>query len=111
MVFTSIGSFPYDILILAQGCSTNFFGNDQIAKHSFPLKPPTKPSLFENYILQIFEDVLSADEHEREYLMNLVIVGAGPTGVELSGAFSEIKQFNLPKDYPKIDFSRLAIRN
>ncbi len=109
MVYTSIGSFPYDLLILAQGCSTNFFGNDQIAKHSFPLKTTYEAIAIRNHILQIFEDVLSADEQEREYLMNLVIVGAGPTGVELSGAFSEIKQFNLPKDYPKIDFSRFKI--
>jgi NADH dehydrogenase len=52
---------------------------------------------------------LSAGEEEREYLMNIVIVGAGPTGVELSGSFAEIKSNILPKDYPHIDFRDLKI--
>jgi NADH dehydrogenase len=62
-----------------------------------------------NHILQTFENIISAGITERESLLNLVIVGAGPTGVELAGAFSEIKRYILPKDYPGIDFSKFNI--
>ncbi len=106
---TSIGDFKYDILVIAIGCETNFFGNKEIEKHAFTLKSTYDAITIRNHILQIFENVISAEETEKEALLNLVIVGAGPTGVELSGAFAEIKQHILPKDYPKIDFSKFNI--
>jgi len=108
-ISTTIGFFEYDILVLAMGCKTNFFGNAEIEKNVFTLKSTYEAITIRNHILQIFEDIISADEKNKEALLNLVIVGAGPTGVELAGAFAEIKEYILPKDYPKIDFSRFQI--
>lgn len=106
---TTIGSFNYDFLVIATGCKTNFFGNQHLEKNTFSLKTTYDAIKIRNSILQSFEDLLSIDEHEKEYLLNIVIVGAGPTGVELAGAFAEIKRNILPKDYPLIDFKDLKI--
>jgi len=108
-VKTRIGDFTYHYLVIAIGCSTNFFGNGNIAANSFTLKSTYDAITIRNHILQTFEDIISANEQEREALMNLVIVGAGPTGVEMAGAFAEIKQHVLPKDYPGIDFTAFKI--
>jgi NADH dehydrogenase len=109
IIITTIGDFEYDVLILAMGCKTNFFGNTQIEKHAYTLKSTYEAITIRNHILQTFENIISAEEKNKEALFNLVIVGAGPTGVELAGAFAEIKEYILPKDYPKIDFSRFKI--
>jgi len=106
---TSIGGFHYDILVIAIGCKTNFFGNENIKKHSYTLKTTYEAIAIRNHILQTFENIISANETEKESLNNLVIVGGGPTGVELAGAFAEIKKFVFPKDYPGIDFSKFQI--
>lgn len=108
-VITTIGEFGYDYLVIAAGCTTNFFGNTVIQKNSFTLKSTYDAITIRNHILQTFEDIFSAKEDERESLLNLVIVGAGPTGVELSGAFAEIKKDVLPNDYRGIDFSKFNI--
>lgn len=109
IVYTSIGEFSYDILVIAIGCKTNFFNNKNLEEHTYGLKTTYDAIKIRNRILQGFEDVLSQGEEEKEYLLNLVIVGAGPTGVELAGAFAEIKKNILPKDFPHIDFKNLRI--
>lgn len=108
-IITSIGEFEYDYLIIAIGCKTNFYGNSNIEENSFTLKTTYDAISVRNHIILTFEKIISATEEEKESLLNLVIVGAGPTGVELSGAFAEIKRNILPKDYPGIDFSRFKI--
>ncbi|MBL7917982.1 MAG: NAD(P)/FAD-dependent oxidoreductase [Bacteroidia bacterium] len=108
-VNTTIGDFAYDYLVIAIGCSTNFFGNENIAKNALTLKSTYEAINIRNHILQVFEKIISVPEHEKEAFLNLVIVGAGPTGVELAGAFAEIKKYILPKDYPGIDFSKFNI--
>lgn len=108
-IHTSIGTFSYDFLVIAIGCKTNFFGNDEIASHAFSLKSTYEAISVRNHILQTFERIISAEPEEKERLMNTVIVGAGPTGVELAGAFAEIKRNVLPNDYPKIDFSKFNV--
>lgn len=106
---TSIGAFDFDYLVLAMGCKTNFYGNQSIAEHALTLKTTYDAIYIRNHILQTFEDIISARDDDKEGLLNMVIVGGGPTGVELAGAFSEIKRNILPKDYHKIDFSKLRI--
>jgi NADH dehydrogenase len=106
---TTIGEFFYDYLVIAIGCTTNFFGNDEIRSHAFTLKTTYDAINIRNHILQTFEDIISAEASDREGLLNLTIVGAGPTGVELAGAFAEIKNNILPKDYPDIDFTHFII--
>jgi len=106
---TSIGEFPYDYLVIAIGCTTNFFGNESIKQNALTLKSTLDAINLRNHILQRFENITSANEEVNQSLYNFVIVGAGPTGVELAGAFAEIKKDVLPKDYRGIDFSRLNI--
>jgi len=108
-ITTSIGDFDYDYLVIAIGCKTNFFGNEIIKENSLTLKSTYDAITIRNHILKTFENIISASEEEKQSLFNFVIVGAGPTGVELSGAFAEIKLDVLPKDYRGIDFSRLNI--
>lgn len=106
---TSIGKMDYDYLVLATGCKTNFFGNNEIEEHTFTLKSTYDAISIRNHILQTFEDIITASDEEKESLLNLVIVGAGPTGCEMAGAFIEIKKNILPKDYHRIDFSKLKV--
>ncbi len=108
-VVTNIGSFTYDYLVIATGCKTNFFGNKEIKKNAFGLKTTFDAIKLRNHILYNFERAISATDDEKESLLNIVIVGGGPTGVELAGAFSEIKKNILPKDYPLINFDNLRI--
>lgn len=109
LIITTIGEFNYDYLVVAIGCKTNFFGNENIEKNSFTLKTTYDAITVRNHILQTFEKIISASDQEKESLFNIVIVGAGPTGVELAGSFAEIKNNILPKDYHKIDFKNLNI--
>ncbi len=108
-IITDIGEFPYDSLVLAMGCKTNFFGNSEIENNAFTLKSTSEAISIRNHVLTTFEKIISSNPDEKMPLLNLVIVGAGPTGVELAGAFAEIKHHILPKDYPKIDFSKFNI--
>lgn len=109
LIKTTSGEFYYDYLVLAIGCRTNFFGNVNIRNNTFSLKTTYDAITLRNHVLQNFEDILSAKDEEKQAYLNLVIVGAGPTGVELAGAFAEIKKNILPKDYPGIDFSKFRI--
>lgn len=108
-VVTDIGDFSYDYLVIATGCTTNFFGNQEIAGKAFPMKSTTEAMALRNRILMNFEDALQAKGDDLEAIMNIVVVGGGPTGVELSGAFAEMKKNVLPKDYPDMDFSKLQV--
>lgn len=109
IVTTTLGDYNYDYLVIAFGCTSNFFGNQNIEKYSYPMKSIPEALQLRNHILQNFEDVLIAKPEEIEGLMNFVIVGGGPTGVELSGALAEMKKNVLPKDYPEKDFSNLNV--
>lgn len=110
LIETSMGEIRYDELIIATGCKTNFFGNDDLEKYTMAMKSTQQTIHIRNSILTKFEKMMFVhNEQEKEELMNLVIVGAGPTGVELSGAFAEMKTKILPRDYPQFDFSELRI--
>lgn len=106
---TTIGSFAYDYLVIAIGCTTNFFGNSEISRNAFTLKTTYDAINIRNHILQTFENTISTQENKRDSMQTLAIVGAGPTGVELAGAFAEIKNNILPKEYPDIDFLKFRI--
>jgi len=106
---TSIADFDFDYLVIAFGATTNYFGNEQIEKFSFPMKSVPEAIQLRNRILQTFEDALTVNTADLQPLMNFVIVGGGPTGVELAGALAEMKKNILPKDYPDKDFSKLTI--
>lgn len=102
-------SITYDHLIIATGCKTNFFGNQQISENAFSMKTTQESIDIRNKILFSFEKEIFARPEDKQAWMNIVIVGGGPTGVELSGAFAELKKDVLPKDYHNIDFSKFNI--
>jgi len=109
-VITDIGEFEFDVLVIATGADTNFFGNQNLIDNAFPMKSTVEALQLRHRLLHNFEDALSVkDELELQRLMNIVVVGAGPTGVELSGAIADMKRFVLPKDYPELDFSKMKI--
>jgi len=109
LVTTDIGDFDYDYLIIAIGCRTNFFGNTNIRNNAYSLKTTYDAIRLRNHVLKNFEAAISAKEEEKQCYLNLVIVGGGPTGVELAGSFAEIKKNILPNDYHGIDFSKFRI--
>ncbi len=107
---TNIGEIQYDYLVVATGSETNFFGNKNIAEKGMAMKTIPQSLNLRSLILENFEQALLTDDlHERDALMNFVIVGGGPTGVELAGALAEIKKGILPKDYPDLDTRRAQI--
>ena len=110
LVYTTIGDIRYDYLIIATGARTNYFGNANIEKHSMPMKNLTESLDLRSLILQNFEKALTQNaEEEKDSFMNFMIIGGGPTGVELAGALAELKKHVLPKDYPDLDIRRMQI--
>ena len=109
-VVTDIGVFDYDALVIATGADTNFFGNPNLMANAFPMKSTVEALQLRNRLLNNFEDALTAkDAEEMQRLMTIVVVGGGPTGVELSGAIADMKRYQLPKDYPELDFTEMKI--
>jgi NADH dehydrogenase len=109
-VITNEDTYTYDYLVIATGASTNFFGNKNLEEHAFPMKSTVEALQLRHKLIHNFEDALHADnKDELQRLMNVVVVGGGPTGVELSGAIAEMKKYVLPKDYPELDFSMMNI--
>ncbi|RQP16240.1 NAD(P)/FAD-dependent oxidoreductase [Parapedobacter defluvii] len=100
---TDIGSISYDYLIVATGATTNFFGNSDIAYYAMPMKSVKEAVNIRSFLLQnIEESLLKTDLEERAAYLNFVVVGGGPTGVELSGSIAEIRNHILAKDYPEL---------
>jgi len=107
---TNIGDLKFDKLVIATGATNNFFGNAAIETDSLPMKSLTDALNLRSKILGNFEKALNTNHLlEREALMNFVIVGAGPTGVELAGALAELKNKVLPKDFPDLDLRKMKI--
>lgn len=103
IVQTSVGDYDYDYLILATGATSNFFGNKDVEKFALPMKSIHEALNIRSYVLQNLEEaVLHKNNKEREPYLNFVVVGGGPTGVELSGAIAEIQLHMLKKDYPEL---------
>ncbi len=110
IVITKQGDFSFDKLIIATGADTNFFGNEGMAANAFPMKSTVEALQIRHRLLHNFEDAVNLnDDQHVQSLMNIVIVGAGPTGVELSGAIADMKKYVLPKDYPELDFNKMHI--
>jgi NADH dehydrogenase len=107
---TELGEISYDYLVMAMGADTNFFGMQNIIDNAMPMKSVSEAIYLRNKVLQNLEDALTTtDADAREGMMNMVVVGTGPTGVEVSGTLAEMKRLILPKDYPELDFNQMKI--
>jgi NADH:ubiquinone reductase (H+-translocating) len=109
-ILSEIGDLHYDYLVLATGSKTNFFGNKEIERNVMSMKTIPQSLNIRSLILENFEQaVLTKDDTDRNALINFVLVGAGPTGVELAGALAEMKKAILQKDYPDLDINKMQI--
>lgn len=110
IVVTDVCDYHYDVLVIATGADTNFFGNQNLVEYSFPMKSTVEAIQIRHRLIQNFEDALHTDDpKELKRLLTVVIVGGGPTGVEMSGAIADLRRFVLPKDYPELDFKQMEI--
>ncbi|MBC6988073.1 NAD(P)/FAD-dependent oxidoreductase [Hymenobacter sp. BT491] len=109
-VVTSVGDIRYDYLVLATGSLTNFFGIESIEKNGMQIKSIPNALNLRSFIFQNFEKaLLTENPQERQALLNIVVVGGGPTGVEISGSLAEMRKHVLPKDYPELDMQNMQI--
>lgn len=110
VVLTTIGEFSYDILVMALGSTTNFFGNRSMEHHAMQLKSINQALDIRSDFLQEFEAAIALnDENDMRRCLNFVIVGAGPTGVELAGALAEIRRNVLRQEYREMDSDLMRI--
>lgn len=110
LVVSDEATFSYDILVLATGADTNFFGNEELMAHCYPMKSTMEALQIKYRLLKNMEEALYAREEDALLrLMTVVVVGGGPTGVEMSGAIADMRRFVFPKDYPELDFSKMKI--
>lgn len=107
---TSIGTVKYDYLVIATGASTNYFGNKNIMQQSYPLKTIEDAIDLRNQIIKNFELALLTDDKAlMNSLIDFVIVGGGPTGVELAGSLAELKKHVFPADYQELELQEMDI--
>lgn len=108
-IITEDAEFTYDKLVIATGCKTNFFGNGKMEHLTFGMKNTQEAIAIRNHVLLTFEKLIIERKRSDDGNWNIVIVGSGPTGVELAGAFAEMKKDILPRDYPHMNFDNLNI--
>ncbi|MCO5231087.1 MAG: NAD(P)/FAD-dependent oxidoreductase [Chitinophagales bacterium] len=111
IISTDIGSLEYDILVIATGTTTNFFNLPQASTAKMKsLKSISEALDLRSYLLENFEMALLEDDpQKKQALINIVIVGGGPTGVELAGAIAEMKNHMLPRDYKELDLTKMQV--
>ena len=110
VVETTIGLLRYDYLVLATGTTSNFFGDQQMEQNSITLKSLPDAILLRNTLLSNFEQALQmGDQEQLNSMLDFVIVGGGPTGVEMAGALSELRDHVFPRDYRELDFKQMDI--
>ena len=109
IVETTLGNLHYDYLVIATGAVTNYFGNTTLEKNTFPMKSTWEALMIRNTLLEHFESAVSSKLANVEKLLSIVVVGGGPTGVELSGSLAEMKNDSLPFQYPELDFNKMEI--
>lgn len=107
---TSLETVWYDYLVISTGANSNFFGMKEMEEFAIPMKSASEAMAMRNRLLQSFEKAVTLrDQNARKALLNIIVVGGGPTGVEVAGAIAEMKKFVLPKDYPDLNFDLMQI--
>ncbi len=109
-VVTEIGNLRYDYLVLAIGADTQWYGNEQVRANAIPMKSVSEALYLRNTIFEDYERaVTSGDYEERQPFMDFVIVGGGPTGVEVAGSLAEMRNHIISKDYRDLDCNEIDI--
>ncbi|MCX6301397.1 MAG: NAD(P)/FAD-dependent oxidoreductase [Bacteroidia bacterium] len=109
-LITSIGALNYDYLVLAHGATNYFFGSDKMKQYSKGMKSIAEALDLRNTLLMNFENaVATIDEEERDRLLNITIIGGGPSGVEIAGALAEMNKYVIHKDYPELKNKKVNI--
>ncbi|MFN7117246.1 MAG: NAD(P)/FAD-dependent oxidoreductase, partial [Saprospiraceae bacterium] len=104
------GELEYDYLVLAIGTETNFFGNEKMASLAIPMKSVSEALYLRNRILNDYERALTElDFDKRQGYLDIVVVGGGPTGVEVSGSLAEMRKYIAPKDYPELNRNEIDV--
>lgn len=108
-LLTDAGPIDYDYLVLAMGSEPSFFGVPGAEKHAFPLRWMSDAIPLRHHVLTRFEAAVGAASERRTELLTFAVVGGGPTGVEYSGALSELVFGPLLRDFPQIPASDVRI--
>ena len=107
---TEIGNLSYDYLVLAIGADTNWYGNKRVRANAIPMKSVSEALFLRNSIFEDYEKAVTADNHDqRQRFLDIVIVGGGPTGVEVAGSLAEMKRHIVPKDYKDLNRDEINI--
>jgi len=110
LLLTDHGPLPYDYLVLATGAQTDYFGNASVERNAYGLKDLDEALALRNRVLSQFEaSRWVKDADERRAMQTFVVVGGGPTGVELAGAYSELIRLVLRKDFRDLDLSEVRV--
>ncbi len=101
-VLLDTGTISYDYLVFATGAETNYFGMENVRRNAIPMKNVNDALNMRNTLLQRLEQAsITADPAEQKKLLTLVVAGGGPTGVEVSGMFADLRAHAIRKDYPE----------
>lgn len=107
---TPLGKLQYDQLVISIGAKTNFFGNKNLEQKCISMKSVSEALYLRNRILSDYEKAISTTDYDkRQGLIDIAIVGGGPTGVEVAGALAEMKKYIIPKEYKELDFEEIDI--
>jgi NADH:ubiquinone reductase (H+-translocating) len=110
LITTNNGDLSYDQLVIAVGADTNWYGNEQIRANAIPMKSVSEALYLRNAVFRDYEMAVSISDLEaRQALLDIIIVGGGPTGVEIAGSLAEMKKYIIPKDYHDLDGSEIEI--
>lgn len=109
-VYTAVEEIPYDTLLIAAGTTNNFFNMPELHDSVYTLKSTAEALRCRNDILGLLERAsIVTDPVERRKMLSFVVIGGGPTGVEIAGAIGEMKRYVLPREYPRIPQDDMSI--